>query len=274
MLPLLVALLLPGLTGPIQEPTPPSVDDVEDSAAALTDDLKDQADAALAEEEEKDKGWEGAFTLSASKTYGNTDIQTFALGLDSVLDRKPDRYSVKLAHNYSDEDGQVIQRRNMGEFQYDRFLSDKSYLLANATAMSDFLANVDLRWTAGLGYGYQFRDDDVWKIAGEAGISYFNEEFGDGTENDYVAARLAYNWEYNHSEDWIFSQSGEIFPSLEDEDDIYALIDTRVKATLTEAMFAQLQWIFNWDNTPATDGNGNLLDREDHILLLSVGWSF
>lgn len=273
MLPILFSLLLPSIApAPLPQETPPSVDDVEDAADASAAEMKDAAEEATAEEEAK--GWDGSFTLSASKTYGNTDIQTFALGLDAVLDDEPKRHTISFTSNYSDENDTVIQRRNAARYQFDYFVSEDAYVLGQVTAMNDYQANVDLRWTAGAGGGYQFRNDDTWKIAAEAGISYFSEEFGDGTENDYVSARLAYNWDYNHSDRWSFAQSAEIYPSLEDSEDVYALIDTRAKATLTEAMFAQLQWIFNWDNTPASDGNGGLLDREDHILLLSVGWSF
>jgi hypothetical protein len=52
-------------------------------------------------------------------------------------------------------------------------------------------------------------------------------------------------------------------------DDFYARIDTRARATLTESMFAQLQWILDYDNTPAPG-----LEKQDHRLIAAVGWSF
>jgi hypothetical protein len=38
---------------------------------------------------------------------------------------------------------------------------------------------------------------------------------------------------------------------------------------LTEKMFAQLGWLFTWDNTPAAGA-----ERTDNLVLLTIGWSF
>ena len=60
-----------------------------------------------------------------------------------------------------------------------------------------------------------------------------------------------------------------MFPSLEDEEDIHLEVDTRLRCDLSDNLYAQFQWLFDWDNTPA-DG----AEREDHRLFLSVGYSF
>ena len=56
---------------------------------------------------------------------------------------------------------------------------------------------------------------------------------------------------------------------VEDSDDVTARWDTRVKTNLTDTMFAQLQWVLTYDNTPVTG-----LDRQDHLLALTIGWTF
>ena len=45
--------------------------------------------------------------------------------------------------------------------------------------------------------------------------------------------------------------------------------DTRLRSKLSESMFAQLQWILNYDNTPSPGQ-----ERMDHRFVLTVGWSF
>ena len=50
---------------------------------------------------------------------------------------------------------------------------------------------------------------------------------------------------------------------------IYTKLDTRLKATLAGSLFTQLQWVMDWDNTPA---KGN--ERVDNLYLLTVGWTF
>jgi putative salt-induced outer membrane protein YdiY len=213
--------------------------------------------------------WEGAATLGISLTEGNTDITTASATVDASKKLEKERYTLGLSWNYSEESGEVTQRKTYGKGQYDRFVSEKLYWLVQASAEADDAAGVDLRTTVGAGAGYQFADGEKWKLSGEGGLSLFNEDFEDGTGDEYLAARLAYNWAYVMSEQWSFEQVGTVFPSLEDSDDIYSRIDTRAKVTLTENMFAQAQWIWDWDNTPA-EGN----DRSDHLVLVTLGWSF
>lgn len=221
------------------------------------------------QDEAADPQWEGAVTAGISLTDGNTDITKASAAIDASKKLEDERYTLGFSWNYSAENETVTQRKTYGKGQYDRFVSEKLYWLLQGSAEADDAAGVDLRTTAGAGAGYQFSDTEKWKLNGEAGFSWFREEFEDSTENDYIAARLAYNWAYILSDKWAFEQTGEVFPSLEDSEDIYSKIDTRAKVTLTENMFAQAQWVWDWDNTPA-EGN----DRSDHLLLITVGWSF
>lgn len=218
---------------------------------------------------EEKPGWEGSFTVGVSITDGNTDIQKASAAMDAVKELEKDRYTVGLSWNFSEENGVVNQRKTYGKAQYDRFLTEKSYWLVQASAEADKTAGVDLRTTVGVGLGYQVKDTEKFKLSGEAGLSSFSESFTNGMDSDYIAARLAYNWAYLMSDKWSFEQTGVIFPSLEDSDDIYSKIDTRAKASLTDNMFAQLQWVWDWDNTPAAGA-----ERSDHLYLLTVGWSF
>lgn len=227
-----------------------------------------QDDAAAAEEEKLDV-WTGAVNVSGSFTDGNTDIQRASVGADATRKSEGDRWTLGFLWSWAEEDGDVTQRRTRGAAQYDYFLTEKSYLLAQASAENDSEAGLDLRWIAGVGYGRQFRDDDKWKLSGEAGLSYFSEEFDDGTDSEYLAARLAYGAEWHLSETWSFAQDGEAYPSLEDKEDIYTRLDTRAQAKLTESMVGQLQWVWDWDNTPAAGK-----ERSDHLVLLGVGWTF
>ena len=213
--------------------------------------------------------WDGAATVGVSLTEGNTDITKASATIDASKKLEEERYTLGLSWNYSEEGETLTQRKTYGKGQYDRFVSEDMYWLVQASAEGDDAAGVDLRSTAGAGLGYQFADGEKWKLSAEGGLSWFKEELTDGNEGDYISARLAYNWEYMPSERWSLAQVGTLFPSLEESEDIYTRIDTRAKLTLTEKMFAQAQWIWDWDNTPS---GGN--DRSDHLVLLTLGWSF
>ncbi|MEM7204261.1 MAG: DUF481 domain-containing protein [Planctomycetota bacterium] len=223
---------------------------------------------------ENEAAWTGSINLGLQLTDGNSERRSANASADAERRTKQDRISAKGAWNYSQErstgDWNLTQRRLSGDLQYDYFLSDRLYLLAQTGAIGDTLANLDLRYTAGVGLGYQWLDGPPISFSTEAGVSYFSEHYRDGSPDmDTVAFRGAYSlvWEFN--DDLKFLQDVVAFPGLEEIDDIYVTKDSRLQVSLTEAMFAQLQWLLNYDNTPAPGR-----ERLDNLYLLSVGWSF
>jgi putative salt-induced outer membrane protein YdiY len=228
-------------------------------------------DAAAVEE----PAWNGSVNVGASVTNGNTKITRANVAVDAQKEIEGDyRQTFGLWWNYGEETGNITERRAGGKYQYDKFIDDDSYYLGQASAETDDNAGVDLRTTLGVGYGQKLVQKENLTVDGEIGVSYFNESFAEkdaaGEDAfDYIAARLAANTEYAYSEKISFSNGVQIFPSLEDTDDVYAKLDTRAKATLTENMFGQLQWIWEWDNTPAPG-----LKRSDNQVLLTIGWNF
>ena len=90
-----------------------------------------------------------------------------------------------------------------------------------------------------------------------------------GGEEEYLAGRAGYDYERELTSTAIFEQTGELFSGLEDIEDINAKLDTRVRVSITEDMFAQLQWVMDYDNTPAHGAY-----RMDHRVILSLGWGF
>ena len=214
--------------------------------------------------------WHGSVSVGATKSNGNTDRTTASVGAHAENRREDDRFTFDFLWNYAEEQGNITQRRTYGAGKYDYFVSKKLYYLGQVSGESDSNANLKLRTTAGVGAGYQFREDESWNVLGEAGLSYVDENF-DGTtdDDDFIAARLAYKADYKVDDKWSAGQGAELFPSLEDQNDVNARVDTHAKVSLSEKMFAQAQWIFTWDNTPATGA-----DRVDNLFLLMLGWSF
>jgi putative salt-induced outer membrane protein len=224
----------------------------------------------LLEDEEK-KGWTGSVTAGAVIQTGNTETTTLNATGNAEWTNKPNRFIANALWNYQEgnEGVGVIQRKLYGDAQYDRFYSEKLYAYSKGSADNDLQASLDLRWTLGAGAGYQFRDDDAWKLSGELGLAYVDEKFRSGDENGYLAARIGYGWEWLSNEYFRAGQTGEIFPSLEDQEDVYGRMDTYASTNLTDSIFLKLQWIWTYDNTPEPGK-----ERSDHLYSLTVGWSF
>jgi putative salt-induced outer membrane protein YdiY len=220
--------------------------------------------------------WTGSLTVGAAYLTGNTERRAIHSDFNAERRSDDDRISARGNWNYAEDKDQVTkdwelsERKASGNLKYDYFVSQKAYLFATTGAETDTLANLKLRFTAGAGVGYQFVEEPDFKFGVEVGASYVMEDYrGTAQLNEFVAARVAYKLEKRLA-DWLkFEQLVELFPSLEETEDVFVKTDSRLVANLTESMIAQFKVTWDWDNTPAAGR-----DRDDLGAFLTVGWSF
>ena len=228
--------------------------------------------------------WTGSVKVNGLWTDGNTDRRAIGASFDASRRAESDRISVDAAWDYSEDKDNTAtatrgtwtlnQRRTGGGIKYDLFFSKKWYGLATARVLGDTLANLDLRFTGGVGFGYTWIEDSTTTFLTEVGVSYFNESYrvvvvNDPDSVDYLAARLAYKLTHAFSEKTKLVHGVEAFPSTEDIEDTYLQAKTEVTTSLTDSMIASIAHILDWDNTPSRG-----FERTDNRVLLSVGWSF
>lgn len=217
--------------------------------------------------------WTGAVNVGASWSEGNSERRTANAGADAEYRREKDRTTLKFLWNFAEDKNaspRVTDRRVYGAAKYDYFVAEKTFVYAETSAESSFASALDARSTFGVGVGRQFREDEQWKVSAEAGLSYVIEDLEQPGENaEFLAARVAYKTEYKPDDKWTFGHDGEVFPSLEDSDDVLAKTDTKARVSLTDTMFAQAQWLMTYDNTPASGA-----ERKDDLYLLGIGWTF
>lgn len=219
--------------------------------------------------------WSGSVNIGASLSSGNTNKRTAHAAADAERRGKDDRITLAASWNYSEEKNSttkvrtISERNTRGKAQYDHFISEKTYLFVSASGENDKFDDLDLRLILSVGAGHQFVERDDLEFAAEVGLSYYKEDRKVAADEEYVAARVAYDLDWAINEQVKFLQDVEALPSLESSDDIYVRKDTRVQVSLTERMFTQFQWILDYDNTPSP---GN--DRVDNQFLINVGWQF
>jgi putative salt-induced outer membrane protein YdiY len=226
--------------------------------------------------EQKDPEWTGALKLGAGLITGNTERRSVSGAFDAELRRTEDRLNADAQWDYAQDQDRttsqwnLTQRRTGGGLKYDRFITETTYALATTRVLGDTLADLDMRWTAGVGYGFQLLDSEDTKLTAEAGISYLTENYRSGApSDDYVAARLAYKLRHTFNERTKLIHGVEAFPSTEDSDDVYFQATTELRTNLTDSMIGSIAWVWDYDNTPAPTR-----ERSDHRVLLTVGWSF
>ena len=237
--------------------------------------------AALQEQAEEPDGlWHGSVNLGLSRSEGNAEVESYSLDARGVREFEQHRYTLEglwllsRDNNRTADAAPFLQRRALGSAKYDQFFTEKTYVYFNSLAETNLLAALDLRWVVGGGIGHQWRDDDAWKISTEAGLAYFNERFDNDDEFEYLAARVGWDVWARITEQLVFGTFGEVFPSLDDKDDVYGRATTYLETQLSERMTARASWIAVYDNTPTTDADGNRLERLDNVYLVTLGWTF
>jgi putative salt-induced outer membrane protein YdiY len=227
--------------------------------------------------------WTGSLTLGGSVVTGNTERRSIAASFDAVRRSEDDRITVDALWNYAEdkrrddpatpanESGWTLSDRRAGAgLKYDHFIDKEWYWLVSSRVLGDTLADIELRFTAGAGLGYQVIETDTENLLFEAGLSYFSENYRSNTPTlDYMAARLSYKYSRDLSKTLKLVHGVEAYPSLERAQDVYFTMVTKLQAKVTETMIAQLSWEWDYDNTPAPGH-----DRSDNRVLLSVGWTF
>lgn len=213
--------------------------------------------------------WRGGLDVGLTKSEGNANNSSYAITGKAVREMGTHRYTAEALWYYATQDDQRIQRRALGTLKYDRFIAEKTYIYGNVLAETNEQADVDLRWTVGAGIGEQWRDDEQWRISTELGLGWFDERYDSGDDTEFLVLRAGWEVVAAITETLTFGTAGEVFPGLDDKDDIYGVATTDFSAVLSESMVAKLQWILTYDNTPVA---GN--ERADNIYLLTVGWKF
>ena len=130
---------------------------------------------------------------------GNSDTDELDYRLESIWRSLEDRYTVRL-NGEIDEANDVKNADNTTLVgKYDYFLENRWYTGANVGGKQDQFADLDLRYYVGAYLGRQFYTESIFKLEGELGLAYVNEDFTTAPDQDYPGA----NWSVRISSDYL-----------------------------------------------------------------------
>jgi putative salt-induced outer membrane protein YdiY len=219
--------------------------------------------------------WTGSLVAGAIISSGNTESENYNLSFDAVRRAEVDRLSFAAGYYFgrqTDPDTGVESTTTDNWFvqgKYDYFFTEKFYGYANARVERDRIAALDLRFTPGVGVGYQWVESADFNFNTEAGITWVYEDYETGDSDSHFAARLAYHVDKKINEKVKLFHNLEYLPSLEDIDDFNVNADAGLRATLTDNMFGEAKVEWRYDATPAPGA-----EKNDLRWVLGVGWTF
>ena len=219
--------------------------------------------------------WTGSLVAGALISSGNTESQAYNLSFDATRRAEDDRLTFGAGYFFgqqTDPDTGIESTTTDNWFvqgKYDYFFTKKWYGYANARVERDRIAALDLRFTPGVGVGYQWVESADFNFNTEAGISWVYEDYETGDSDSHFAGRLAYHLDKKLNDKVKLFHNLEYLPSLERLDDFNVNSDVGLRATLTENMFGEAKVEWKYDATPAPGA-----EKNDLRWILGVGWTF
>jgi putative salt-induced outer membrane protein YdiY len=214
-----------------------------------------------------DGGANAGFVSSA----GNTDVNNLRLDGDIVARADRNRYTALAAVTRA-EDGDVETVRNWSAgFKYDRFVSSRAFVNANAIFTNDRFRDLDLRTALGAGFGYQVLQTALVTLTTDAGLGWVNEDLEDPQPDDsYTAVResaalivhaVPDRVQFFHQHDGYFGITGD--------DNLFIKMQNGVRVGLAAGFVTTLRLDVDYDRSPAP-GRKNM----DKTFAFTLGYRF
>ncbi len=222
--------------------------------------------------EESGRGilWSGRVNAGGASTSGNTTNGTLHADVD--LSGRALHYRILGGGEFNHATNQHVENvsnwRAHGE--YDRFYSKSTFSYARTTLEHDKFRALDLRSTAGAGYGYQFFESPTLNLSLQGGVDYVDVNNLAAPDEDYAAAawllrydQKPWNWivQFFHQED------GTV--SMDSPSSVVLHTQTGLRAPLGGGINATLQLNYDWQNRPPPG-----LRDSDRTLLFTLGYAW
>ena len=255
---------LEGMTRPAEDGK--MVLETEKIARGLSFDLSDVTSInKLAEPTLKLKGY---VNVGLTTTKGNTDTETQHFDGEFVARTEKNRYTLGAEYNRAEDQGEETANNTLGYAKYDHFLNEKWFFSSNASFEKDKFKDLNLRSSLGVGAGYQFLETLLTNLSLEAGLTYVNEDFEPGEDNDYPAGRWALDYDrYLFHEIIQFFHYHEGFVGLEDTNDMFIRTRTGLRLPLYKNLKSTVQYNLDWDKNPEAGR-----EKKDEMYLFTLGY--
>ncbi len=131
----------------------------------------------------KKRKWKSELGFDIAGKTGNSEKFSGGGSGNAVLASDNDSLKLYVRSSRSRENGTDTADEIVGGIDYESFFKKKSSWYARIELESDDIEALDLRTTAGLGYGYFFVNNDTHVLRGRAGIQFRHESFDTGSSN-------------------------------------------------------------------------------------------
>ncbi len=221
-----------------------------------------------AAEEAKSDDWTGSVSLGFSMTEGNSETSTHRVGLraDREMEKCEWHFQADWIYGESDDEKNVESGKLSAEHKW--LLSDPWFADYMAELSYDAVASLDYRLITGPAIGRYLARTDALRLSLELGPVYVRQKQRDETD-DYLAGRIAQNFEYRFNESARIWQTAEYIVRADDDEQYLLNAEVGLETALTTRIAVELLLQNRYDNQPAEDK-----ERNDLILTSALKYAF
>jgi putative salt-induced outer membrane protein YdiY len=213
--------------------------------------------------------WTGNVAAGGNLQRGNTDRTTGFISADLGRRTEKDRIKFRYLFNYAEDEDEVTARNHYGEGKYDYFFTKKVFGYMALELYNDKFSDTKLRTFVGPGIGYQVWEDPVKSLSVEAGLSYFNLDRYDGTDEDGLTARFASDFRYNIFKWLIFTDRFQFYPTIGEGGEYFFRNEAGLNMPFSPRWSLKLANIIDYNSDPSQGDK-----RTDVQWLLGLQLSF
>jgi putative salt-induced outer membrane protein YdiY len=213
---------------------------------------------------------DGSANAGFVSSAGNTDVNSTHVDGDLIARVGGNRYTVSAVLNRAEDDDVESSRNWSTAVKYDRFVSSRLFVNANAIVTSDRFRDLDLRTALGAGLGYEILQTAIVTLTADAGLGWVDENLESGLGDRYAAVRESTSLtiaaiprlvELFHQHDGYFGVTGD--------DDLFIRMQNGVRVRLAGGFVTTLRLDLDYDRTPAPDRRNT-----DQTFSLTLGYRF
>lgn len=195
--------------------------------------------------------WTGNVAAGGNLQSGNTDRAGASVAIQLGRRTEKDRISFRYLFNYGEENDKVTTRNHYGEARYDYFFTKKFFGYLGVDLYNDKFKDTNLRTFVGPGIGYQVWEDPVKSLQLEAGLTYFNLNRYEGTDQSGLAARLGWDFRYNIFKWLIFTDRFQFYPTIGEGGDYFLRNEAALSVPLSLHWSLRFANIIDYNNNPS-----------------------
>ncbi|HTK90375.1 MAG TPA: DUF481 domain-containing protein [Verrucomicrobiae bacterium] len=220
--------------------------------------------------------WHGSLALTGLFTSGNSETTQIGFSAAAAKRWETDRLTFLAGYTFGREkDPDTDEKRTTTDYgfasaKFDHFFTKKFYGYALAKIEHDEVADLEYRFSASVGPGYQWFEGPTFNLSTEVGLAYVYEKFKHQDARDFLGPRFAYAVDWTPIPVLTLFHTFEYIPAFDDFTGDYLInLTAGAKVRIVKSFFTNARFEWAYDSTPARGR-----EKSDTRFLLGVGWDF